>query len=243
MYNENIQVIEKGNEIIVEYIPNSEDLETDFYGSDQIIANWNHTVKKTSIWTFIIYRWLVDNWLWLALAGGVSFLLNQNIYGRVTGWLGGFLGGMINTALNFSVYEHNGQNITIVNLLIWGYLTHFVLFHLVRIPYLLREQWKNDKLIAKKELLRRIQDYRKAKVEAFQNNQRLHEWANRLLTRQVLVNKETKQILANFYPVVELAELNLSPKLFSTLKASFTVKKETNLLTENQENSNESIYE
>jgi len=157
-------------------------------------------------------------------------LLNQTIYDRIFGWLGGFFRGIIDNALNFSIYEHNGQNITISTLLIWGYLTYFVFFHLVRIPHLLREQWRNDKLTAEKELLKRIQDYHRAKVEAFHNNQKLHEWANKLLARQVLVNKETKQILTNFYPLTELAELNLSPKLFSTLKASFTFKKETSLL-------------
>ena len=105
---------------------------------------------------------------------GVFFLLNTTTWERIINFLGH---NVLATALQFRVWggEEDRQGLTMGNLMVYGILIYLLFFHFARIPHLLREQRANDKLQAKKELLRRVQEYHRARLSAYEKNQKLQE--------------------------------------------------------------------
>lgn len=225
MNKDNIQLIEKNNEITVQYVPDELDAVDTSFCSPEELKKISHTQKLTS-WAKFLRQWVIDHRWEVLVVVFVGLLLNANFYNHLLQGVLGWLGAALARALDFAVYTApGGQQITVSSLFIYGYLANFAFFQLTRIPHLLKQQRENDRLQAEKELLRRVKEYRQAKLRAYEYNQRLQEWANNLLSKQITLNQQSQKLLTNFYPLAELKEGPINQKIFSQIRKEFVTPK------------------
>jgi len=225
--NKNVQIKKQSGHIIAHYLPDENDTINSFYDVKDM-ESISYTQPFTSTFSFL-GRWLTNKFVLVIMAVFSLTAVLQGSKSPILQWIGD---SVLGKSFNFILYTTKaGQEITVAMSLFLTYLAYFTFSQLLRIPHELEQQRYNDNLHAEKEVLRRVREWRAAKLEAFNFNQKLQEQANKLLEKQIEINKQTRAILKKALPDhAELDDEKINDTLFSVLREEFTKKKPLDIL-------------